>query len=174
MAEKKQTIDYFKVMHPVLVLTLVTVALCLLQFFPDMLSFLFFALLFPFFIAMIPNAGLMVWVLQIMSIVLSLVSLGYFLAIVVQFVTHIRRRQEKTLFPLWLMLSTVLTFIGSLFELLGFNIGLAVVAFVLSCVYYILYLRCQRSEVLEKYRSDTKFRYLLWGGMIFGIMLAFI
>ena len=98
----------------------------------------------------------------------------YLIAIMVQLVIHIINRQERTLLPLWLMFAIVLTLIGSLYGMLDNKPWLALFTFVMSWVFYLLYLKCNHPQFLENYRSNARYRYSLWALMIIGIIISFI
>ena len=167
MAEKKQTIDYFKVIHPLFVLAMAAIGFYVLRYLPELLGFLFSTMLFPFFISNSQNVEHLSSVMGMIYVLIPCLGLAYFAMIATQLVSHIRYKSEQTLIPVWLMLSTALIYIASLLDLLRFG------AFVISWIVEFLYLKCRRLEFIEKYRSNPKFRYLLWAGMIFSIVISF-
>ena len=173
MAEKKQTIDYFKVIHPLFVLAMAAIGFYVLRYLPELFGFLFSTMLFPFFISNPQNVEHLSSVMGVIYVLTPCLGLAYFAMIATQLVSHIRYKSEQTLIPVWLMLSTALIYIASLLDLLRFRLGLSFGAFVISWIFYVLYLKCRRLEFIEKYRSNPKFRYLLWAGMIFSIVISF-
>ena len=101
-------------------------------------------------------------------------SLLISLACSVLLIIHIQHQKERTLLPVWCMLTAVLMLVPLFedFSILGSSWNFK--GYFLSIVAYIAYLFTKLPKVIESYRYHATIRYAVWVALVLGIILSML
>ena len=168
MKKKRLKIDFFAILHPLFLMMLG-------------LLFYFFAFILIWFITELAKLiegktdfhTLYLYSLLI-SLVCSVLLIMYFAGFIAQLIIHIQHQKERTLLPVWCMLTAVLMLVPLFedFSILGSSWNFK--GYFLSIVAYIAYLFTKLPKVIESYRYHATIRYAVWVALVLGIILSML
>ncbi|WP_307997322.1 hypothetical protein [uncultured Streptococcus sp.] len=98
----------------------------------------------------------------------------YVAGFIAQLIIHLCHQREKTLLPVWCMLTAVLVLVPVFeeYSLLGSTLNFK--GYFLSIVAYIAYLFTKIPKVIEGYRYRATIRYAVWVALVLGIILSML
>ena len=104
----------------------------------------------------------------------SVLFIMYVAGFIAQLIIHLCHQREKTLLPVWCMLTAVLVLVPVFeeFSLLGSTLNFK--GYFLSIVAYIAYLFTKIPKVIEGYRYHATIRYAVWVALVLGIILSML
>ena len=162
MKKKRLKIDFFAILHPLFLMMLG-------------LLFYFFAFILIWFLTELAKLiegktdfhTLYLYSLLI-SLACSVLLIMYVAGFIAQLIIHIQHQKERTLLPVWCMLTAVLMLVPVFgeFSLLGSTLN--------SIVAYIAYLFTKLPKVIESYRYHATIRYAVWVALVLGIILSML
>ena len=160
MKKKRLKIDFFAILHPLFLMMLG-------------LLFYFFAFILIWFITELDFHTLYLYSLLI-SLVCSVLLIMYVAGFIAQLIIHIQHQKERTLLPVWCMLTAVLMLVPLFedFSILGSSWNFK--GYFLSIVAYIAYLFTKLPKVIESYRYHATIRYAVWVALVLGIILSML
>lgn len=168
MKKKRLKLDFFAILHPLFLMMLG-------------LLFYFFAFILIWFLTELAKLiegktdfhTLYLYSLLI-SLVCSVLLIMYVAGFIAQLIIHIQHQKERTLLPVWCMLTAVLMLVPVFgeFSLLGSTLNFK--GYFLSIVAYIAYLFTKLPKVFESYRYHATIRYAVWVALVLGIILSML
>lgn len=110
----------------------------------------------------------------LISLVCSVLLIMYVAGFIAQLIIHIQHQKERTLLPVWCMLTAVLMLVPLFedFSILGSSWNFK--GYFLSIVAYIAYLFTKLPKVIESYRYHATIRYAVWVALVLGIILSML
>ena len=104
----------------------------------------------------------------------SVLLIMYVAGFIAQLIIHIQHQKERTLLPVWCMLTAVLMLVPLFedFSILGSSWNFK--GYFLSIVAYIAYLFTKLPKVIESYRYHATIRYAVWVALVLGIILSML
>ena len=164
MKKKRLKLDFFAILHPLFLMMLG-------------LMFYFFAFILIWFITELTKLiegktdfhALYLYSLLI-SLACSVLLIMYVAGLIAQLIIHIQHQKERTLLPVWCMLTAVLMLVPL------FDVGSAwnFKGYFLSIVAYIAYLFTKLPKVIESYRYHATIRYAVWVALVLGLILSML
>ena len=161
MKKKRLKIDFFAILHPLFLMMLG-------------LLFYFFAFILIWFITELAKLiegktdfHTLYFYSLLISLACSILLIMYVAGFIAQLIIHIQHQKERTLLPVWCMLTAVLmlSILGSSWNFKGYF---------LSIVAYIAYLFTKLPKVIESYRYHATIRYAVWVALVLGIILSML
>lgn len=109
-----------------------------------------------------------------LSLACSVLLIMYVAGFIAQLIIHIQQQKERTLLPVWCMLTAVLMLVPLFedFSILGSSWNFK--GYFLSIVAYIAYLFTKLPKVIESYRYHATIRYAVWVALVLGIILSML
>ena len=164
MNKRRLKLDFFAILHPLFLMMLG-------------LMFYFFAFILIWFITELTKLiegktdfhALYLYSLLI-SLACSILLIMYVAGFIAQLIIHIQHQKERTLLPVWCMLTAVLMLVPL------FDVGSAwnFKGYFLSIVAYIAYLFTKLPKVIESYRYHATIRYAVWVALVLGLILSML
>lgn len=164
MNKRRLKLDFFAILHPLFLMMLG-------------LMFYFFAFILIWFITELTKLiegktdfhALYLYSLLI-SLACSVLLIMYVAGLIAQLIIHIQHQKERTLLPVWCMLTAVLMLVPL------FDVGSAwnFKGYFLSIVAYIAYLFTKLPKVIESYRYHATIRYAVWVALVLGFILSML
>lgn len=164
MNKRRLNLDFFAILHPLFLMMLG-------------LMFYFFAFILIWFITELTKLiegktdfhALYLYSLLI-SLACSVLLIMYVAGLIAQLIIHIQHQKERTLLPVWCMLTAVLMLVPL------FDVGSAwnFKGYFLSIVAYIAYLFTKLPKVIESYRYHATIRYAVWVALVLGLILSML
>ena len=110
----------------------------------------------------------------LISLACSVLLIMYVAGLIAQLIIHIQHQKERTLLPVWCMITAVLMLVPLFedFSILGSSWNFK--GYFLSIVAYIAYLFTKLPKVIESYRYHATIRYAVWVALILGIILSML
>ena len=168
MKKNRLKIDFFAILHPLFLMTLG-------------LIFYFFAFILIWFITELAEMiqgkmdfHTLYFYSLLISLLCSVLFIMYVAGFIAQLIIHLCHQREKTLLPVWCMLTAVLVLVPVFeeFSLLGSTLNFK--GYFLSIVAYIAYLFTKIPKVIEGYRYHATIRYAVWVALVLGIILSML
>ena len=162
MKKKRLKIDFFAILHPLFLMMLG-------------LLFYFFAFILIWFITELAKLiegktdfHTLYFYSLLISLACSILLIMYVAGFIAQLIIHIQHQKERTLLPVWCMLTAVLMLVPLFedFSILGSSWNFK--GYFLSIVAYIAYLFTKLPKVIES------FRYAVWVALVLGIILSML
>ena len=160
MKKKRLKIDFFAILHPLFLMMLG-------------LLFYFFAFILIWFITELDFHTLYLYSLLI-SLVCSVLLIMYVAGFIAQLIIHIQHQKERTLLPVWCMLTAVLMLVPLFEDFSILSSSWNFKGYFLSIVAYIAYLFTKLPKVIESYRYHATIRYAVWVALVLGIILSML
>ena len=168
MNKRRLKLDFFAVLHPLFLMMLGFI-------------FYFFAFILIWFITELTKLiegktdfhTLYLYSLLI-SLLCSVLFIMYVAGFIAQLIIHIQHQKERTLLPVWCMLTALILLVPTVENGRILSSGWTPYAYFLSIAAYIAYLFSKRPKVREGYRSNSKRRYATWTALILAIIVAFL
>lgn len=164
MNKRRLKLDFFAILHPLFLMMLG-------------LMFYFFAFILIWFITELTKLiegktdfhAIYLYSLLI-SLACSVLLIMYVAGLIAQLIIHIQHQKERTLLPVWCMLTAVLMLVPL------FDVGSAwnFKGYFLSIVAYIAYLFTKLPKVIESYRYHATIRYAVWVALVLGLILSML
>ena len=164
MKKKRLKLDFFAILHPLFLMMLG-------------LMFYFFAFILIWFITELTKLiegktdfHTLYFYSLLISLVCSILLIMYVAGFIAQLIIHIQHQKERTLLPVWCMLTAVLMLVPL------FDVGSAwnFKGYFLSIVAYIAYLFTKLPKVIESYRYHATIRYAVWVALVLGLILSML
>ena len=110
----------------------------------------------------------------LISLACSILLIMYVAGLIAQLIIHIQHQKERTLLPVWCMLTAVLMLVPLFedFSILGSSWNFK--GYFLSIVAYLAYLFTKLPKVIESYRYHATIRYAVWVALVLGIILSML
>ena len=110
----------------------------------------------------------------LISLLCSVLFIMYVAGFIAQLIIHIQHQKERTLLPVWCMLTAVLMLVPLFedFSILGSAWNFK--GYFLSIVAYIAYLFTKLPKVIESYRYHATIRYAVWVALVLGLILSML
>ena len=89
-------------------------------------------------------------------------------------IIHIQHQKERTLLPVWCMLTAVLMLVPLFEDFSILSSSWNFKGYFLSIVAYIAYLFTKLPKVIESYRYHATIRYAVWVALVLGIILSML
>ena len=161
MKKKRLKIDFFAILHPLFLMILG-------------LIFYFFAFILIWFITELAKLIEGKTDFHTLYLVCSVLLIMYVAGFIAQLIIHIQHQKERTLLPVWCMLTAVLMLVPLFedFSILGSSWNFK--GYFLSIVAYIAYLFTKLPKVIESYRYHATIRHAVWVALVLGILLSML
>ena len=165
MNKRRSKLDFFAILHPLFLMMLG-------------LIFYFFAFILIWFITELEKmiqGKIDFHTLSLFTSYLSTVfSTIHYVCSWFHSSTDIQHQKERTLLPVWCMLTAVLMLVPLFedFSILGSSWNFK--GYFLSIVAYIAYLFTKLPKVIESYRYHATIRYAVWVALVLGIILSML
>ena len=164
MNKRRLKLDFFAILHPLFLMMLG-------------LIFYFFAFILIWFITELEKMiegktdfHTLYFYSLLISLACSILLIMYVAGLIAQLIIHIQHQKERTLLPVWCMLTAVLMLVPL------FDVGSAwnFKGYFLSIVAYIAYLFTKLPKVIESYRYHATIRYAVWVALVLGLILSML
>ena len=110
----------------------------------------------------------------LISLVCSVLLIMYVAGFIAQLIIHIQHQKERTLLPVWCMLTAVLMLVPLFEDFSILSSSWNFKGYFLSIVAYIAYLFTKLPKVIESYRYHATIRYAVWVALVLGIILSML
>ena len=168
MKKKRLKLDFFAILHPLFLMMIG------LMFYFSPFILIWFITELAKLIQGKTDFHTLYFYLLLISLLCSVLFLMYVAGFIAQLIIHLCHQEERTLLPVWCMLTAVLVLVPLFegFSLLGSTWDLK--GYFLSIVAYIAYLFTKIPKVVEGYRYSATIRYAVWVALVLDIILSML